>query len=93
MADFCLDCARRLVCPRRYRCGSRCYRLGYLRRLRPGWFDDHGKRVTEELSQESQQSQEYPVSRWAEGGVPDTVRLLILLRLFDKKTAPDGLQQ
>ena len=69
MADFCLDCARRLGLPEpdiKADPGTTvrdiCEGCG------PGWFDEYGKRVTEELSQESQQSQEYPVSRVGGGG-------------------------
>ena len=65
MADFCLDCARRLGLPEpdiKADPGSTIWDV--CESCGPGWFDEHGKRVMEELSQESQ---EYPVS-WVGGG-------------------------
>ena len=67
MADFCLDCARRLGLPEpdiKADPGTTIWDI--CEGCGPGWFDEHGKRVTEGLSQESpesQQSQENPVSR------------------------------
>jgi hypothetical protein len=64
MADFCQDCDRRLGLPEpdiKADPGSTTWDV--CESCGPGWFDEHGKRVTEEPSQESQQSQEYPVSR------------------------------
>ena len=69
MADFCLDCARQLGLPEAdIAADPGATVLDICEGCGTGWFDELGKRVTEELSQESQQSQEYPVSRVDGGG-------------------------